>query len=878
MRIQYKSFFSMIMAAFLVSACGNDTHTSGRHNDIPNNPDPGTTTNPDPGTTTNPDPGTTTNPEPDTPENPEASSCVHDGDCPSGSTCVQNRCMPKITQKECQVDENCPSGKTCDHGVCKDKTPEHECQNNEDCPTDSFCDDSHVCCSHDSACGNSCCSEDRVCVNETCILRCSDQQTYCLGQDSNMEPIESCCGMNELCIDGACFLPDSSCNDNYACKDNEYCELVSHTCLPKSNTEASCLADAWNGGEFVPRLLYHWGVGELTPVDFPDHINVMMTPMVADINDDGVPEIVFNSWLKNSTQYEDNGVLRIISGKDGKLLASSNAELMTDPRSQVAIGRIYPKDVTTYHGVDVSGLQIITCSEDNRLVAYNHRAELIWKGTSEIDECGSTAMGLADFDGDELPEIHARYQIFNAQTGEHIAGLESDMSTADNMSDSNYAIAADINNDGTPELIGGNIAYQVNLTTGQLTPVYHRTDQPDGFPAIADLDLDGHPEIVSVRKRANDMEELAHTVMAFRNDGTDFWSTPVDVHLGTLDDWGGGPATIAKIDDDPHPSVTLSSGTHYIALDYQGNIKWSKKIDDMSSRSTGSSVFDFNGDGNAEILYGDELFLRVYDGKTGDTIFCLCNTTTTLYEYPVVADVNNDGHAEIVIVSNRYRSNKHCPDSPENTIGEVDDCILSIMNGDYTKRTGTSGVRVFSGEQQTDDGLIPSKWMPTRNIYNQHAYSITNVLDDGTIPAHVRSNWTIPELNNFRLNTLREPSHYQLYINIYETSISSPHNCSAKQPVYFTVYNSGRVPVEAGMPIRIEVRNSLTDSEPFEIYEVETQTEIPVAGHEELIAEIDLPQNTDHLFIQFVATDHDVCRVSEDNEVYANYELSCYNH
>jgi len=36
-----------------------------------------------------------------------------------------------------------------------------------------------------------------------------------------------------------------------------------------------------------------------------------------------------------------------------------------------------------------------------------------------------------------------------------------------------------------------------------------------------------------------------------------------------------------------------------------------------SSNVTGSSVFDFDANGAAEVVYADECFLRMYDGSTG---------------------------------------------------------------------------------------------------------------------------------------------------------------------------------------------------------------------------------------------------------------------
>jgi hypothetical protein len=46
------------------------------------------------------------------------------------------------------------------------------------------------------------------------------------------------------------------------------------------------------------------------------------------------------------------------------------------------------------------------------------------------------------------------------------------------------------------------------------------------------------------------------------------------------------------------------------------------------------------------------------------------------------------------------------------------------------------------------------RWAASRPIWNQHAYHVSHVADDGTIPrAHAwMANHTIPELNSFRMN------------------------------------------------------------------------------------------------------------------------------
>ncbi|MEL6759744.1 MAG: hypothetical protein AAFP04_05015 [Myxococcota bacterium] len=79
---------------------------------------------------------------------------------------------------------------------------------------------------------------------------------------------------------------------------------------------------------------------------------------------------------------------------------------------------------------------------------------------------------------------------------------------------------------------------------------------------------------------------------------------------------------------------------------------WMRTSQDISSAATGTSVFDFQGDGKAEVLYGDECFFRVYNGENGNLIFERPNSHRTATEYPLVVDVDGDAQSEILVVSN----------------------------------------------------------------------------------------------------------------------------------------------------------------------------------------------------------------------------------
>jgi hypothetical protein len=206
---------------------------------------------------------------------------------------------------------------------------------------------------------------------------------------------------------------------------------------------------------------------------------------------------------------------------------------------------------------------------------------------------------------------------------------------------------------------------------------------------------------------------------------------------------------------------------------------------DYSSSVTGSSVFDFDGDGKAEVVYADECFSRVYDGRSGDVLHSQYRTSCTWYENPIVADVDGDLRSEIVIPSNdncgiacpavdpafdglRCDTSADCPaattcaDSRCRCVADADcgpaadgyvcaDPIAGASPDGKVCRAGhpatsLQGVRVIR------DAL--DRWVNSRPIWNQHAYAVTNVNDDGTIPrtSAWRANWKTPGLNDFRQN------------------------------------------------------------------------------------------------------------------------------
>src|SRR5262249_37757526 len=110
-----------------------------------------------------------------------------------------------------------------------------------------------------------------------------------------------------------------------------------------------------------------------------------------------------------------------------------------------------------------------------------------------------------------------------------------------------------------------------------------------------------------------------------------------------------------------------------------------------------------------------------FDGVSGAAELTTARSSGTLIEYPVVADVDSDASADFVVVSN-YISG-------------------SGVTG-FDRHPGDATVTVYSDSS--------NRWIPARRIWNQHAYHVTNVREDGTIPQHMKNNWQL--LNTFRTN------------------------------------------------------------------------------------------------------------------------------
>ena len=370
-------------------------------------------------------------------------------------------------------------------------------------------------------------------------------------------------------------------------------------------------------------------------------------------------------------------------------------------------------------------LVAFTYAEDNLIPMYN----AIQIGTNRPG-----TFGIADMDGDGKAEIYMRDRIYAAETGALLATGNGNW----DLDITAGPVAVDVVGDDRMELVSGTKIYSIpsfadrnpatpaNLTLVAdmnaidpkvqafvklaIDPIEYGIDT-HSMTSVADIDRDGNMDVVisGALNAVNGPTAVFYWNVA---KGTVSYYRPQDPAYANGWPWGTGRVNLGDANGDGISDLTFMAGAylHCLTTDASGNLVplWPapRKINDSRSGVLTVSIYDFDNDGNPEIVYRDSQELAVIDGATGTqklwSAVCQSHTYT---EGVVIADVNGDGATDICV-----------PCNTNNSFG-INDPIQQQALGQFR-------LYYSSGNE----------WLPTRKVWNQPGYFVVNVNDDLTLP------------------------------------------------------------------------------------------------------------------------------------------------
>ena len=342
--------------------------------------------------------------------------------------------------------------------------------------------------------------------------------------------------------------------------------------------------------------------------------------------------------------------------------------------------------------------------------------------------------GITDFDGDGKAEIYLKNKIYAAENGTLLADGGGNWDTEINSA----PMAVNILGDSKQELVCGNFIYSVpnlsartlqslsvaknmNLITGlpvtnKYFPKVYNDDVEYGntnhsSTAVSDLDNDSNLDVV-ISGAIN--SSTGATAVFYWNVAKEKVSVFNPTYPGNSLGWPWGTSrlNIADADGDGSPNVNFTAGNQLFSLKADGDIlsnNWSSARTINISRTglISCTVYDFDNDGNPELVYRDSKELVVVDGKTGTTkLWSSACLSHSYNENPLIVDANGDGKTDICVPC--FRTNNG----------------LTIDGGLQQQALGE--VRLYYSET--------NEWLPTRKIWNQPGYNVVNINDNLSIP------------------------------------------------------------------------------------------------------------------------------------------------
>lgn len=337
-------------------------------------------------------------------------------------------------------------------------------------------------------------------------------------------------------------------------------------------------------------------------------------PIIADVDGDGSSEIAI-PWCDDETDACDVTVF----SADGSI-----AQVLPPTNHSAPLAAV---DVDGLAGAE---LIVGRCTpapdhspcEDPTLDAMRWDGSVVWSIPGDF----TIPVAVADLYADGTPEFVYGWTLYDIATGERTGVLED-------RTGGRGSATADVDHDATLEIASSDALYHA---AGDR--IWQAEGQLASHPVALQADADPEPEFLF---RYNGFGLVD-------SDGTLLSSVDVDLS------WSEG--VVADLDGDGFADVVaVTQGGSLTVFHLDGSVLWTR--DDVLYPS-GIFGWDIDSDGAAELIvqtrydvYGaspSEDALIILDGATGAELFSTPIRTNDPWT-PLVADLDGDGHAELVV-------------------------------------------------------------------------------------------------------------------------------------------------------------------------------------------------------------------------------------
>ena len=503
-------------------------------------------------------------------------------------------------------------------------------------------------------------------------------------------------------------------------------------------------------------------------------VSQFQTPLAFDVDNDGITEIITSSFTLGLSYSDIAKNIQILDAKSLKIK-------YTIATAYYCAGGVLSVVVLDINKDCVPEFIVAAIDENinppqffGKLICYDIAGNIVWISDKEYGTALNNfkfggALGVADFNKDEIPEVYIYNEIFNAQTGIKLCSGGNNGLGQGNGFGGRMANSLAINADDNPsdlELVAGYTVYKIDIQNTQgengntMTPnnLFINGNNIDGLTAFADLNNDGNSEIIISSNASQSNAGLY--VYTFRNGDYTLLSGPKEFYPNEL--WDTGMPMMIKLAMNEEMRCILSGDNKLIgmaALDASINLDIEIPVFDGSNK-LGVTSFDLDGDGTKEIIYRDEEKIKIfqYAGKNLKLISSYSCTSLTLAEMPIIISLEKNGEARICVT-----------------------CAEKFLDH-YGRLT------IF--------GPPPGqRWAPARNIWHQYAYNPLFINDDGTVPQYMHNPATYKsgKYNNFMVqeSLIDEDGNYPVAAaSLTGTAACIDYDIATQQyTVNFSVHN-----------------------------------------------------------------------------------------